>query len=279
VTPGRGRFEGLVDGHHPLREALVKVFKRRVFLQRGGPATGAGGRGQDGDSGSDAGDSAGSEGGGAADPTQLDDEAVAAADPALFTKARFEPHDWLRACELLLSAGAGCAGPATPRCHGRSGGCGRRARRPRPRRRPPRAPARLRRTTWTAPRGCTRRPTPPGRHARRACAWRVGGGPPRQGAAEAAPAPRAQAVAGEGRALQVLKAGRLNLLPASVTLSASAVRFAAAPGAAPRGAAGDWAPAVAPGPAAEGLVFEAAALDALAARSGELQAEHVRAVL
>jgi len=77
-----------VDGHHPLREALVKVFKRRVFLQRGGPATGAGGRGQDGDSGSDAGDSAGSEGSGAADPTQLDDEAVAAADPALFTKAR-----------------------------------------------------------------------------------------------------------------------------------------------------------------------------------------------
>ena len=102
---------------------------------------------------------------------------------------------------------------------------------------------------------------------------------PRQGAAEAAPAARAQAVAGEGRALQVLKAGRLNLLPASVTLSASAVRFAAAPGAAPRGAAGGWAPAVAPGPAAEGLVFEAAALDALAARSGELQAEHVRAVL
>ncbi|KAK9821130.1 hypothetical protein WJX81_004526 [Elliptochloris bilobata] len=33
------RFEGLVDHHHPLREALVKVFKRRVFLKQ--PAAGS----------------------------------------------------------------------------------------------------------------------------------------------------------------------------------------------------------------------------------------------
>ena len=79
-----------MDHHHPLREALVKVFKRRVFLKQ--PAAGShGDAGADGGGGSKADDSDGSDCGDGADAggndARLDDEAVAAADPALFTKA------------------------------------------------------------------------------------------------------------------------------------------------------------------------------------------------
>lgn len=78
-----------MDHHHPLREALVKVFKRRVFLKQ--PAAGShGGAGADGSGDSKADDSDGSDSGDGADAegndARLDDEAVAAADPALFTK-------------------------------------------------------------------------------------------------------------------------------------------------------------------------------------------------
>ena len=78
-----------MDHHHPLREALVKVFKRRVFLKQ--PAAGShGGGGADGSGDSKADDSDSSDCGDGADAggkdARLDDEAVAAADPALFTK-------------------------------------------------------------------------------------------------------------------------------------------------------------------------------------------------
>ena len=81
-----------------------------------------------------------------------------------------------------------------------------------------------------------------------------------------------QVVLAEVRGLQVVKAGRLNLLPAAVTLPASAVRFTAASSC--RGASAGAT--MIPGPAAEGLVFELAALEQLQERSGELQTEHVR---
>ena len=49
-----------MDHHHPLREALVKVFKRRVFLKQ--PAAGNhGGAGADGSGDSKADDSDGSD--------------------------------------------------------------------------------------------------------------------------------------------------------------------------------------------------------------------------
>ena len=88
------RFEGLVDHHHPLREALVKVFKRRVFLTQ--PAAGShSAAGADGSGDSRADDSNGSDCGDGAGPggndARLDDEAVAAADPALFAKV-CAPH-------------------------------------------------------------------------------------------------------------------------------------------------------------------------------------------
>lgn len=81
-----------------------------------------------------------------------------------------------------------------------------------------------------------------------------------------------QVVLAEVRGLQVVKAGRLNLLPAAVMLPASAVRFTAA-SSCPSASAGAT---MVPGPAAEGLVFELAALEQLQERSGELQTEHVR---
>ena len=80
------------------------------------------------------------------------------------------------------------------------------------------------------------------------------------------------------RALQVIKAGRLNLLPATVTLSSSAIRYMVTSGAPASGPNGDPTTGLArvPGPLEAGLVFELAALERLAARCTELQAEHVR---
>ncbi len=79
------------------------------------------------------------------------------------------------------------------------------------------------------------------------------------------------------RALQVIKVGRLNLLPATVTLPSSAVRYMAS--SRPRTPGSNGGPSTGhgvPGPVEAGLVFELAALERLAARSNELQAEHVR---
>ena len=79
-------------------------------------------------------------------------------------------------------------------------------------------------------------------------------------------------------ALQVIKAGRLNLLPATVTLPSSAIRYMVSSGPLTPGPDGEPSTGVArvPGPLGAGLVFEQAALERLAARSTELQAEHVR---
>ena len=87
-----------------------------------------------------------------------------------------------------------------------------------------------------------------------------------------------QVVLGDVRALQIVKAGRLNLLPATVTLPSSAIRYTVSSG--PRTPGPDGEPstglAQVPGPLEAGLVFKQAALERLAARSTELQAEHVR---
>ena len=90
---------------------------------------------------------------------------------------------------------------------------------------------------------------------------------------------RGQVVLEDVRALQVIKAGRLNLLPATVTLPSSSVRYMVSSGPRTPESHGELTTGAArvPGPLEAGLVFELAALARLAARSNELQAEHVRA--
>ncbi len=93
---------------HELKSAgAVTVFKRRTFLRRGTPAAGVirSGHSEESEgSGSDAEDSDGSGSGGRGGDTQLDDEAVAAADPALFIKV------CLASGKRLVHATTSCAG-------------------------------------------------------------------------------------------------------------------------------------------------------------------------
>ena len=322
-----------MDHHHPLREALVKVFKRRVFLKQPA-ARNHGGAGADGSGDSKADDSDGSDCGDGPDAgdndARLDDEAVAAADPALFTKVcaprsgRFTLHQ--QACSAACPSGQSACVPGCllqlARCLTavrtcgtcRLGSCARCARASRQRMRPPRGSARRRRARSTALRAsmppwtlrCRHGTTQPKKNilctgcpvvysSKRnvnVCRVKLGDHGKQQyltmvpmmhvcwslAHTAAMQTVMRQVVLGDVRALQIVKAGRLNLLPATVTLPSSAIRYTVSSG--PRTPGPDGEPstglAQVPGPLEAGLVFKQAALERLAARSTELQAEHVR---